>query len=300
MERTIISQKGEKEFFDINIAPINIFKGQDAIVEGLRDITRRKRIEDELKRSKESVQKAYNKAEFYKDLLAHDLNNILQSLLTGVEVNEMLMRQPNQLEQLKENTTVIKDQLLKASNLIANVRKFSKLEDNNIQLKKINICKRLKKSIARIKKINIKKEISIKIKIFEDISDCTIKANELLEEVFDNILINAIKHNKNPHIQIQIKISKEKINRKQYIKIQYIKIQFIDNAKGIEDSRKEKIFLRGFSNANNTHGMGLGLSLVRKIIEAYHGDIWVEDRVKGDSSKGSNFTIIIPKVDNAA
>jgi len=43
-------------------------------------------------------------------------------------------------------------------------------------------------------------------------------------------------------------------------------------------------------------GMGLGLSLVKKIIESYHGQIWVEDRVKGDSTRGSNFVLLIPEV----
>jgi len=42
--------------------------------------------------------------------------------------------------------------------------------------------------------------------------------------------------------------------------------------------------------------MGLGLSLVKKIIEKYHGKIWVEDRVKGAQSKGSNFIVLIPEV----
>ena len=40
--------------------------------------------------------------------------------------------------------------------------------------------------------------------------------------------------------------------------------------------------------------MGLGLSLVKKIIDLYHGDIWVEDRVKGDYKQGSKFVVLIP------
>lgn len=43
--------------------------------------------------------------------------------------------------------------------------------------------------------------------------------------------------------------------------------------------------------------MGLGLALVKKIIDNYNGKIWVEDRVKGDHSKGNNFVLLIPEVD---
>jgi len=35
---------------------------------------------------------------------------------------------------------------------------------------------------------------------------------------------------------------------------------------------------------------------VKKIIESYDGEIWVEDRVKGDHLKGSNFILLIPEV----
>lgn len=41
--------------------------------------------------------------------------------------------------------------------------------------------------------------------------------------------------------------------------------------------------------------MGLGLSLVKKIINSYNGKIWVEDRFKGDFKKGSNFIFLIPE-----
>ena len=43
-------------------------------------------------------------------------------------------------------------------------------------------------------------------------------------------------------------------------------------------------------------GMGFGLSLVKKIIESYQGDIRIENRIKDDDSKGTNIIIFIPKV----
>ncbi len=64
----------------------------------------------------------------------------------------------------------------------------------------------------------------------------------------------------------------------------------------MSDTRKEKIFNRGNREINSVHGMGLGLALVKKIIETYNGEIWVEDRVNGDHLKGSNFILLIPEV----
>ena len=71
-------------------------------------------------------------------------------------------------------------------------------------------------------------------------------------------------------------------------------MEFKDNAVGISNSRKISIFERGTIKSQKSKGMGLGLSLVKKIIDIYQGDIWVEDRVKGDYKQGSNFVVLIP------
>ena len=42
--------------------------------------------------------------------------------------------------------------------------------------------------------------------------------------------------------------------------------------------------------------MGVGLSLVAKIITLYNGKIWVEDRIENDYKKGSNFILLIPEL----
>ena len=118
-----------------------------------------------------------------------------------------------------------------------------------------------------------------------------LETNELLEDVFENILVNAIKYNENPTVEILVKISKEKIQS-----INYLKMELMDNGIGIDDSRKNFVFQRGYSEKKSVHGMGMGLSLVKKIIDTYNGKIWVEDRVKGDYTKGGNFIILIPEV----
>ena len=115
-------------------------------------------------------------------------------------------------------------------------------------------------------------------------------ANELLVDVFENLLINAVKYNDNPVVEIRIKISKEQRDN-----INFIKIEFRDKGIGIEDARKEEIFLRAYNKDKSISGLGLGLSLVKKISETYNGQIWVENRIEGDHSKGSKFVLLIPE-----
>ncbi|MEE9378683.1 MAG: HAMP domain-containing sensor histidine kinase [Candidatus Lokiarchaeia archaeon] len=116
-----------------------------------------------------------------------------------------------------------------------------------------------------------------------------VNANELLQDVFDNILINAMKYNENPNVEISINVSKTQVDG-----ITFNKFEFTDNGIGVPDNRKKIIFKRGNRELKGSKGMGIGLSLVKKIIKSYNGKIWVEDKVKGDYSKGSNFILLIP------
>jgi signal transduction histidine kinase len=47
-----------------------------------------------------------------------------------------------------------------------------------------------------------------------------------------------------------------------------------------------------------TTGSGLGLYLVKKLVEDLNGRVWVEDRVPGDHSRGARFVVLLPAVTN--
>ncbi|MFW9971177.1 MAG: sensor histidine kinase, partial [Candidatus Odinarchaeota archaeon] len=117
-------------------------------------------------------------------------------------------------------------------------------------------------------------------------------ANELLQDVFENIILNAVKYNEKDEVCIFIKVSKTQNDGNEYNKI-----EFIDNGIGIPDERKLIIFKQGNRDLKGTKGMGLGLSLVKRILNAFNGKIWVEDKVKGDFTQGSNFIILLPELE---
>jgi len=71
----------------------------------------------------------------------------------------------------------------------------------------------------------------------------------------------------------------------------------MDNGLGIDDEDKVNIFNRmeRACTDNNIHGSGLGLTLVKIIVEGWGGKIWVEDRVVGDRTNVSNFDVLFNK-----
>jgi two-component system aerobic respiration control sensor histidine kinase ArcB len=258
----------------------------ESFIGKMTDITKRKRAELRLIKSEKKYKKAYNRAEFYNDLISHDLNNILQAILSSTQVNERFLGDPGKLDILKKNLSIIKKNVLQGAKLVRDLNKLSQLEMGDIKLTKVNLCEVLKRSIAFLKQSYPERDIDIQIDAFD--TKLFIQANELLTDVFDNLLLNAVKHNINPRIEITIRMSQDKING-----LNYLKMEFMDNGVGIQDSVKPNIFKRGYRKDEIVEGMGLGLSLVNQIIKSYQGIISIKDRIEGDHTQGSNFIIFL-------
>lgn len=248
----------------------------------------RQQVMQELDASKKEIQEAFQRANFYKDIFAHDMNNILQGILSVTQITKLQLGKTNDPNEILDILDIIKNQIIRGSKLISNVRKLSELEELEEPLKSINVSNLLKKAIENLK--NAYQSHSIGIKVESPSNNIFIQANDLLLEVFENLLMNAVKHNENPIIEIIIRISEEE--REGLI---YLKVELIDNGIGIEDSRKDSIFTRGSPDNNYIGRMGIGLSLVKRILDSYKGQIRVEDSFKGDHNKGSNFIILIPE-----
>ncbi|MHA1805367.1 MAG: PAS domain-containing sensor histidine kinase [Promethearchaeota archaeon] len=256
------------------------------------DVTRQKISEQKLTNSEKRYKEAYDLANFYKDLLAHDMNNILQAIISSLDYYELIK---NASFDSKESENIIKNirtHTKRGARLISNVRKLVKLEKMTYRLYGVDVQEELEKAIRNtIKSFNDK---NVKISLKRKIQDMEVKvlANDLLIDIFDNLLNNAVKFNYNEkEIIVDIIISEVNIEG-----IEYIKFEFIDRGIGIPEERKKNLFIRAYNKDISKRRMGLGLSLVQKIITMYGGKIWVENRVEGDYSEGSNFIVLLKKV----
>jgi PAS domain S-box-containing protein len=237
-----------------------------------------------LKESEEKYRKAYNQANLYRDIFAHDINNMLQNIQSSAELSSLYLNNPEKLNTLKELSEIIIEQIERGRKLITNVRKITKIEESEVKLIKIEALKLLKNAVEYLK--NSFQARTIDVSVISSKKKFYVLADNLLLDVFENILINAVRHNNKSTIKIDVIINNDHSKDNDYIKM-----EFKDNAIGISDYRKKSIFEKGKRKSPRSKGMGLGLSLVKKILESYNGDIWVEDRVNGDYTQGSNFII---------
>ena len=253
-----------------------------------RDITERKKAEQELRKSEEKYRDAYDRANFYKDLFAHDINNVLQVINSSTDLINYYLNSFEKIEEISTLTEMIKKQVARAKLLVQNVNTLSELEQGIKPIKTIEMYEILQNSINYVRTAYQEKALDISVESFS--SRIFAQANELLQEVFDNLLINSVRYNDNPLIEILVKVSREKKGNKKFIRL-----EFIDNGIGINNERKEIIFKRYHREYKGQKGMGLGLSLVKKILSGFNGKIWVENRIKDDYTKGSNFIVLIPE-----
>ena len=114
----------------------------------------------------------------------------------------------------------------------------------------------------------------------------------MLRDVFTNLIGNAIKHSNGSNTEILVKVEDAQSDGKTHYKV-----SIEDNGPGIPDDMKDRIFNRLQRGETKARGMGLGLYLVRSLVESYHGKVWVEDRVSGDHTKGSRFVVMLPALD---
>ena len=261
---------------------------KEAFITVFDDISERKKAENKLKQSEEKYREAYDRANFYKDLFAHDINNIMQVINSSADLISHNLDETEKSKNLEMIGTMIKKQITRAKKLVQNVILLSDLEESHQSIKLAEVCELLRNSINFMYNSFPKREINLQIESLN--KKIFVQANELLQDVFENILTNAVKYNDKNTVELEIKFSKAHKEGKNYVKI-----EFRDNGIGVEDDRKAIIFEKGHRKLKGLKGMGLGLSLVKKIFTIYDGEICVEDRVRGNHNQGSNFILLIPQ-----
>jgi PAS domain S-box-containing protein len=246
----------------------------------VEDITKRKLIEIQLR-------DAQSQAELYVDLMGHDINNMNMVALGFLEMAEDKLRTAGTLDTSDEQLILKAVENIKNSSmLIDNVRKLQRERAGELKLKAIDVMEVL--NSVKDQYLNVpERDVTIN---FNAECPCVIIANDLLRDVFTNLVGNAVKHSSGPlKVNIHMTCNGEKGMR-------FCKVAIEDNGPGIPDALKALIFDRS-QTAKKLRGKGLGLYIVNTLVNDFHGKVWVEDRVPGDHTKGARFVVMLPVIE---
>jgi len=170
-------------------------------------------------------------------------------------------------------------------NLVKDLLDFGRMETGMVELEKTPL--NLDDTIERIVKLFTAraKEADTTIKVVKPEPVPRVFGNkDALERVFANLVSNAIRYNRpGGWVTISEEISGENV-----------RVEVSDSGVGIPEAdipRLFDLFYRGsYARREKMDGVGLGLSIVRRIVELHHGKIWVES----EEGKGSTFYVLLP------
>lgn len=184
-------------------------------------------------------------------------------------------------EERKDYSQIIIDESNRLLNLSGNMLKLSKLQNQSKILNKesINITEQIRKAISLLEAKWSEKEIKFDINMEEKYYTCD---EDLMFQVWTNLIDNGIKFSKD----------KGKIKISLHQQYDDIIVQFKDYGIGMDEDECKQVFTR-FYQIDKSHsgkGFGLGLPIVKRIVELSNGTIWVESKI----NEGTMVTVKLP------
>ncbi len=221
----------------------------------------------------------------FASVASHDLKEPLRKIQV---FGNMLQKKAS--TRLDQNERDYIDRMVNASdrmqNLVDDVLTLTRLSNNDTAITKVDL-NMLMKNILEDLEISVKeKNALVEIQPLPHLNGVPVQ----LHQLFQNLLINALKFNKNdtPHVVIkEVTTTIPGLTAKNYVTI-----VVEDNGIGFDEAYNEKIFgIFQRLHGRNYGGTGIGLAICKKIVDNHRGFI----RADGQPDKGAIFFVTLPK-----
>jgi signal transduction histidine kinase len=236
------------------------------------EIVKSNRQREELLRNLEKQNQALNE---YAHIVSHDLKSPLRSIHSLITfIKEDNDREFN--EKTARYFTLIQEKVEKMDHLIQGILTYSKIDNVKLAKERIILMDLINSIIATI---FIPSHIVV---IIKDELPILTADRFRMQQLFQNLISNAVNYNDKPNGIVEIGVQEEE---NQYV------FSIKDNGSGIEEENKIKIFqmFQSFNKADKS--TGIGLSIVRRIIENEGGKIWFDS----EEGIGTTFYFTIQK-----
>lgn len=271
-----ITSKGEKRHWLISGAPNYNLNGQVAGSIGIHlDITEFKNLELQKESLLKKLEKSNDELQEYAHVVSHDLKSPLRSI--NALVNWIKEDNKDQLAiETQDHLTMIETTLEKMEQLISDVLEYSSIGSSNSVIQQVDLN-------VVMTDIRALLHCPDHITLSWNQKLPTITADKIkIQQLFQNLMSNAIRYcDKDPGV-VTIDFTENALQYTFSVK---------DNGIGISEEYHHKIF-KIFQSLNmHKESTGIGLSIVKKIVDLYKGDIWLESTV----GEGTTFFFTIAK-----
>jgi len=241
------------------------------------EITERERAEHKQAELVKELEGVNQELKDFAYIASHDLKAPLRAIKTladWISTDYADKLDQDGQEQLK----LLRQRVDRMHNLIDGILQYSRVGRVREKLSEVELNKLLPEIIDMLAP-----PANIKITVESDLP--TVKCEETrITQVFQNLLSNAVKYMDKPEGRIKVLCSEDG---------EYWKFGIADNGPGIEKKHWERIFkiFQTLAPRDEFESTGIGLTVVKKIVELYGGQIWLESEV----GKGTTFMFTFPK-----
>lgn len=218
----------------------------------------------------EKLEDSIEKANLYLDIMAHDIKNATTvSIMYADMLREMVHGEP------LEYSEKLMDSIRRAVEITDHVSTIRRLHEEVPVLKSMDLDGIIRQEITRFPNT----------KIHYSPSSFLVCADDLISEIFYNLIGNSVKFG-GDNVEVFIRVEERQSG---------YEITVEDTGHGIPDTMKNVIFDRFQRGTKKPTGKGLGLYIVRTLVERYGGTISVHDRVPGHAGQGASIRFTLKK-----
>lgn len=224
----------------------------------------------EVQNAQKKLADANDEANLYLDIITHDINNVNSGAMA---LAELLLRKSGESE--RPLALRLETSINESTEIINNVSTIRRLHERREAQKPISLDEIIRYSIQQFPNTPIQYRGTTAV----------ILADSLLRQVFINLIGNSIKFT-GLHAVIDISVHESK---------DMAEVVITDNGPGISDDMKPVIFDRFRRGKTTKSGKGLGLFIVRSLVESYGGRVWAADAVPGKTDAGAAIRFTLKK-----
>lgn len=286
-------KSGETFWADVSLKGIEI-GGRHRILGIARDITDRKRIEDERshllekeKSLREEAEQGVIMRDEFLSIASHELKTPLTPLMLKLQLLLKDLREKRSLSQdsLQAHLETMVKATEKLARLVDDLLDVSRITSGRLTLEKsrFSLGDLAADIVSRFVPVAERAGYGIRLNIIEDAQGEWDRVR--IDQIVTNLLTNAMKYGLEKTIEVEVAREVTSLGTMAVLRVK-------DQGIGIPQKDQQRIFGRFERAVSASHfgGMGLGLFVSREIARMHHGAIWV----KSEPGAGSTFTLLLP------
>ncbi|ESS04394.1 MAG: PAS sensor histidine kinase, partial [uncultured archaeon A07HR67] len=268
-EEKLTTADGETRLLQTTKIPYTVAgTDQDAVLGYARDVTPLRQYESQLEEQRDSLT-------VLNQIVRHDIRNALQVITGSAELlADRLDGEETRLVDAIQLSAAEAIEITTSAREVTDLLVRTELDPSPVPLTPV-----LTQQIEAVRS----SDRPVRVVRTGESDEQPVLADDMLDSVFRNLLGNAVAHTDAdvPSIRVATTAFSDRI-----------RVSVADNGPGVPDEKKDSIFEEGICGLDSD-GTGLGLYLVRTLVERYDGAVWVDDAEDG----GARFTVELPRAD---